>query len=745
MTLTDGRATGGRPAGSPVRVHRHLRLEAEDSGLVLIGEDGLVTVRGRAAASVATLLDGRRDVAAIVADAPAAVSAGEVTAVLDQLRALGVLEEPDRSAPEAPDDERAERAAFHRAAAGRTLRGGAPTVVALHTLGDDAGARAMAGALEASGLAVRPASDTAVDTAVVVVEDLLDPRLAALDERWRAAGVPWLPVRPRGVRQWIGPFFGTEPDSACWTCLAVRLRTHRRAEEALLARRGERGPLLRRLPSHPAAVGLAAHRAALEVDAWAHGHERPVRRGVLVLDSRATAEQLHELRRRPQCPSCGDASLVARRGRVPVVLGPAADDPVCASSGLDGYGHLVSPVTGVVPALDVSRGVVGGTMLARTGPTPPARALALEDVRRRTRVGNAGTGATEADARTAALGEALERWSGQFHGDEMRVPARRGDLGDGAVDPRDVLLVDTRQSADPAGWNAAHGPFNHVGPPVDDEEETDWSPLWSLRDGVTRWLPTALLYHGAPGPSWAFADSNGCAAGPTRDEAIRRGLLELVERDAVALWWYHRTPMPAIDLATDPAGRRATDAHAALGRTVWALDLTADLGVPVVAAVSGRVRAAGGADRVMLGFGADPDPATALRRALGELAATTEMVVAGVRVPDDPDIRRWLTEVDTDREPWLRPGRSAVRARDDLPGPGVGALVERLVARGLEPLVLDQTRPDVGLPVVRTVVPTLRPMWARFAPGRLFDVPVALGRLDAPTPYEGLNPRPVFL
>ena len=170
-----------------------------------------------------------------------------------------------------------------------------------------------------------------------------------------------------------------------------------------------------------------------------------------------------------------------------------------------------------------------------------------------------------------------------------------------------------------------------------------------------------------------------------------------------------------------------------------------DLTLPVRADVTQPFDLVEARDAIRDRFGADPDPATALRRALGELAATTEMVVAGVRVPDDPDIRRWLTEVDTDREPWLRPGRSAVRARDDLPGPGVGALVERLVARGLEPLVLDQTRPDVGLPVVRTVVPTLRPMWARFAPGRLFDVPVALGRLDAPTPYEGLNPRPVFL
>ncbi len=59
--------------------------------------------------------------------------------------------------------------------------------------------------------------------------------------------------------------------------------------------------------------------------------------------------------------------------------------------------------------------------------------------------------------------------------------------------------------------------------------------------------------------------------------------------------------------------------------------------------------------------------------------------------------------------------------------------------------MLDQTRPDIGIPVVRVVVPGLRHFWARFAPGRLYDVPVALGRLAKATRYENLNPIPLFV
>ena len=48
-------------------------------------------------------------------------------------------------------------------------------------------------------------------------------------------------------------------------------------------------------------------------------------------------------------------------------------------------------------------------------------------------------------------------------------------------------------------------------------------------------------------------------------------------------------------------------------------------------------------------------------------------------------------------------------------------------------------------PTTVLIVPGLRGFWTRFAPGRLFDVPVQLGRLAAPTPYTELNPIPIFL
>lgn len=54
------------------------------------------------------------------------------------------------------------------------------------------------------------------------------------------------------------------------------------------------------------------------------------------------------------------------------------------------------------------------------------------------------------------------------------------------------------------------------------------------------------------------------------------------------------------------------------------------------------------------------------------------------------------------------------------------------------------TRPDVGLPVVKVVVPGLRHFWPRLAPGRLYDAPVALGWRESALKEDELNPVPIF-
>jgi hypothetical protein len=69
-------------------------------------------------------------------------------------------------------------------------------------------------------------------------------------------------------------------------------------------------------------------------------------------------------------------------------------------------------------------------------------------------------------------------------------------------------------------------------------------------------------------------------------------------------------------------------------------------------------------------------------------------------------------------------------------------LVEGLADQGLAAFAVDLSRGPWS--VVRVIVPGLRPLWPRFAPGRLSDVPHRLGWTAEPTPEASFNPVPIL-
>jgi ribosomal protein S12 methylthiotransferase accessory factor len=118
----------------------------------------------------------------------------------------------------------------------------------------------------------------------------------------------------------------------------------------------------------------------------------------------------------------------------------------------------------------------------------------------------------------------------------------------------------------------------------------------------------------------------------------------------------------------------------------------------------------------------------------------------------DPETAHWLRTATTANQSYLLPADGPARTAASYPRAWADDLTEdvracqALVERaGMEMLVLDQTRPEVGLPVAKVIVPGLRHFWARFAPGRLYDVPVRLGWLPEPLAEDELNPVAMFL
>ena len=374
------------------------------------------------------------------------------------------------------------------------------------------------------------------------------------------------------------------------------------------------------------------------------------------------------------------------------------------------------------------------------------------------RTKSAGKGSTPQQSEASALCEALERYSGAFHGDEIRIPKRFSDFAGAeepyAIHPNDIQLFSDLQLEHATRINAEGHPYNVVPPRFDPDAVIDWSPVWSLTRGLHLFLPTSLLYYGKSadrrGLGDYVADSNGCAAGNTLEEAILQGFFELVERDAFAVWWYNRLRRPAVALDSFGDDYLTTACEYYRG-----LDVTSDFGIPAFVALSRRTDKE--AEDIIYGAGAHTDPHIAALRAVCELNQFLNWVQgtgpggAGYQV-DDPQCLWWWRNATLADHPYLAPAEGAApRGKSDYTVPETTDLredVERcralVEAKGMEFLVLDQTRPDIELPVVRVIVPGMRHYWQRFAPGRLFDVPVELGWRERTLSEAELNPAPVI-
>ncbi|MFB7447791.1 TOMM precursor leader peptide-binding protein [Streptomyces sp. NPDC056194] len=745
---------------------RHLRLEVISGDAVyLMSEHGVAAVRGPHLAALAPLLDGTRDLPTLLEAAAPLVPPAQVAQIVGQLTRCGLLghRPPRESGAEDP----AARAYWDLAGTEAPDGTGTVRIVTVGDL-DDSGPAA---ACRRAGVTVTESGAPAT-LDLVLCTDYLDPRLAAVDAAHRDDGRPWLLAKLCGTTLWVGPVFrpGTEA-GACWNCLAHRLRAHRCAEVPVrVAHVGATVDVPH--AGLPATRALGAQIAALECVKWLAGHRGDEHDRVVTLDTLNLTSRSHPLTRRPQCPECGDPSLMARQAARPVVLTgrhrtvrtSGGHRALSAQAMLDRYGHLVDPVTGVVKEIRRDRRGPELLNVYRAGHNLALTPRHMTELNASLRQESSGKGRTALDARVGALCEALERISGRWQGDESVVRGSLRTLGPDAVHPADCQLWHERQIAERARWNAGGHPFHQVAEAFDPDAELDWSPVWSLTRERHVLLPAALLYYHAPdaaGRRMVRADSNGCAAGSSLEDAALQGLLELVERDAVALWWYNRTRQPGVDLAAfdDHWTSEVLRTHRELHREVWALDLTSDLGVPVFAALSRRTdRGVGAPEDIVFGFGAHPDPAIALSRAVTELNQMLPPVLdshpdgTGYACADKVALHWWRTAA-RDAMPYLAPDPGVpARTPLDYGWSGVGDVLEEfqnlrrtIESKGLEVCILDQTRPDLGLPVVRTLVPGLRHFWPRFAPGRLFDVPVSLGRLPEPTPYEGLNPIPLFV
>jgi thiazole/oxazole-forming peptide maturase SagD family component len=212
--------------------------------------------------------------------------------------------------------------------------------------------------------------------------------------------------------------------------------------------------------------------------------------------------------------------------------------------------------------------------------------------------------------------------------------------------------------------------------------------------------------------------TNGLASGNTLGEAIAHALCEVIERDAVTLWMARRDEAEA-RRALDPASiadagvRGLMDRFAAAGVALRLWEVTSDIGLPAFVCLAADRE--GSHTDPEIGSGCHVDQGVALARAITEAAQSRTAFIAGARDDLAPELygdarrrRRARASAAWLASPQTRP----LAAASLVPGETIPDDLETALAAlrraGLERvLVVDLTRPDVGLPVARVIVPGL--------------------------------------
>ena len=318
----------------------------------------------------------------------------------------------------------------------------------------------------------------------------------------------------------------------------------------------------------------------------------------------------------------------------------------------------------------------------------------------RSKTSHTGKGVSKTQAQVSLMMEAIERYCSEFR-DEYRDRLVYGSYRElhhhfNILDPQELILPSF------SDYRA--------------EQSRHW--LWGFDLGAREQIliPAVAVYHpfALDAHPLIRTHTNGLATGNTLEEAIFHGMTEVIERDAWSIARFKNEMNAALSVDDRPEYQFLLEIIGKFEKAaveVTARDLTTDLDVPVIAAFSQDIH-----HPTLMpfdGFGAHLDPGVAMARALLELATTRAFFLQkygfkGLQEnlpyyhgePDGEDPRFYASEL---KLLGRMPSRYSNDIRQDI-----RTLLRMLDGCGLKhTLVVDLTRPDVGIPTARVIIPGL--------------------------------------
>ena len=605
------------------------------------------------------------------------------------------------------------------------------------------------------------------DLTVVLTENYLNASLKEFNRDCYERRQPWLLLKPKGVKLWIGPLFNGKK-KGCWECLATWFQRLQVEEAYVQNKKGGEFPFAYSLSSLPITQEIGIHWAAMEILKWIfreRGEASKIEGKILSFDLKMAEVQEHTLIPLLDCSCCGQERGQPIHEIKPFALTSRAKERwqdggyrcVDPESTIKNLNHHISPLLGILSSICASPPEEDSPFHVYSGGHnfslfPPG------GISGDLRGSSSGKGKNEAQAKASCLCETIERYSGKFQGNEVQKKSSFLELGDEAIHLNRCLLISERQYQTREQSNFSAISKHRIPEPFRVDQKISWTPVWSMTQKRERYLPTSFCYFGyftPQEPLFCYGSSNGCAAGNFLEEAVLQGFFELIERDSVAIWWYNQIRRPAVDLTSfrDPFFSFFIKEYEKKKRRVWVLDLTTDLEIPSFVALSRSVDQE--SQKIIMGFGSHLDPSIAISRALTEmnqmLSGCFNLAPSTHSNQREKTVQNWFLQAKIREHPYLQPEGPSKTAADYSLHP-TGDFLEDIAIcqaavekKGMEMLVLDQSRPETDLKVVRIIVPGLRHFYPHFAPGRLYDVPIKLGWRKLAKVEIEMNPTPMFL
>ena len=307
-----------------------------------------------------------------------------------------------------------------------------------------------------------------------------------------------------------------------------------------------------------------------------------------------------------------------------------------------------------------------------------------------------GKGATVEESRISAIMEGIERYSAEAHDRDIRVALFQELEGrEPVINPVDLILPE--------------------GAVID--RFMSWYQGYDIVNNQTLWVPAFAVFHPVPPRHRGVfrTNTNGLASGNTMEEAVFHALSEVIERDAWSLVESTRNTGPAVVGIDDPVIQDMQKKFADAQVEVTIRDITSDIGIPTIAAVADDVLLKD-PSLLTIGIGTHTSARIAVMRALTEVAQSRLTQIHGAR--EDTTIADLRKKMGYERAKkingyWYRNNGTVdyktIHSSDtDDFKKDINNIIAALAKQGLDRvIVIDLTREEIGIPVVRVIVPGL--------------------------------------